>query len=612
MLANEHLRAGNLGRARSLFRRILKRDPDNAEAWHRFGLCCAEAGDLTSAVAALGRAIQIGGPEPVWCVNLGRALRLLGHRREASACFRQAFAQDPLNASLAFEFGVELAASDQLSDALAALQHSTDIDPTNPEAWFHCGYVHYRAGNLDAAAVSYERALTLAPDHAETHFHLGVVRMKQQSTAAATKSFRRTVELDPQHAEAHNNLGLLEHDAGNFESAVHCFERAIRHHPGRYYPAEYNLARALAGHQDLERAVEAYEKAVRWAPEHLDARLGLANMLTALGHPEAALPQLRAAVELCPDSAAANLNLSLALLQLGQWDEGWPLYQWRHKTSTGDPRLFDKPLWTGWPLHGERILLHSEQGLGDTLQCARYVPLVRDRGGVPILECQAPLVPLLATVEGAGHVIARGDPLPAFDCHVPLMNLPGILQSTPDSVPSDVPYLLASSDAAEAWRVRLARHTAPSLLRVGLTWAGNPDHANDKNRSMIPDRLNPLRDVDGIAWFGLQKGARTLPGLPLSDLGTDLTDFGETAAAILNLDLVISVDTSVAHLAGALARPVWTLLTHAADWRWLMDRADTPWYPTMRLFRQPRRGDWESVIETVRAELESLVLHRSE
>lgn len=606
-LAHQHLCAGNVSRAQKLYRRIVQRDPANAEAWHLLGIAAAKSGDLVAAATLIGQAIQIAGPEPEWCSNLGRVFVGMGRQREAAACFRQAFARSPMNAGLSLELGVSLAASGQSDDAVLAFEHAADLDESNPEAWFQLGFAHYRAGHLDQAARSYERALTINPQHAETHFSLGVIRMINREIDEAIYCFRQTIELNPDHAEAFNNLGLLEQESNHPDNAVEAFRRAIRLRGGKYYSAEYNLARVLAGQERLEPAKDAYESVVAHCPEHVDARLGLSTALIGLGHTESAVAHLRAALELAPDSVPGKLNLSIALLQLGEWTEAWPLYESRLKGRHADPRTFEKPRWNGAPLQGERVLLHAEQGFGDTIQFARYVSFVRSRGGIPVLECQDPLSKLMTTLDGVDEVIVKGEPLPQHDLHAPLMSLAGIFETTPENTPDDVPYLLADVDDVDAWAGRLRKKVDPKQLRVGLVWAGNPQNKYERTRSIPIEMFDSLSKLEGIAWFNIQKNAGALPLLELFPMIEDCSNFADNAAAIMNLDLVISIDTAIAHLAGALGRPVWTLLPYAADWRWLKNRSDTPWYSTMRLFRQTKRGDWDPVIEEVKRELENLV-----
>ena len=258
-----------------------------------------------------------------------------------------------------------------------------------------------------------------------------------------------------------------------------------------------------------------------------------------------------------------------------------------------------------WGANGSYCIRNKVSG--DTLQFSRYAPLVRERGGRVLIECQPDVARLLTTLDAIEQVIPQGDDLPAFSRQVPLMSLAGVFATTPETVPCEMPYLLADRELVQQWSERVAGLVAPEVFRVGLTWAGSAGHPNDAERSIPAGIFDVLSGIQGVAWFNVQKGRTAVPGLPLLPMAEFCKDLADTAAAILNLDLVISVDTSVAHLAGALERPVWTLLPYAADWRWLRNRSDTPWYPTMRLFRQPQRGDWNSVIGEVRQELEKLV-----
>jgi hypothetical protein len=304
------------------------------------------------------------------------------------------------------------------------------------------------------------------------------------------------------------------------------------------------------------------------------------------------------ALALKPDYAQAHFNRAHALLLTGELDEGWQEYEWRFAVARYD-RGFDQPLWSGEPLAGRSILLHAEQGFGDTLQFVRYVPAVAERGGRVVLEVPKQLVPLARTVAGTSEVVATGDPLPTFDCHCPLLSLPRAFKTNLATIPDSVPYLSVSAEASAAWAERIA---PASGLRVGIVWAGTTVGAIDLRL------LQPLWEVPGISWFSLQVGDQSgdislLDGVKIADLSLWLTDFAETAAAVCQLDLVISVDTSVAHLAGALGRPVWITLPCWPDWRWQIERADSPWYPTARLFRQKKAGDWSCVVREVAAAL---------
>ena len=348
------------------------------------------------------------------------------------------------------------------------------------------------------------------------------------------------------------------------------------------------------------------------SPDYADAHYNRGIVLQVMKHPEAAVLSFDRAIALRPDYAAAWWNKSLTLLQNGRFAAGLPLYEWRWKLDKlkAAQRVFPQPLWLGnTPIAGKTVLLHSEQGLGDTLQFCRFAPLVAARGARVLLQVQAALVPLLQGLEGVSEVIAEEAVLPAFDCHCPLLSLPLALGTTLDTIPRNTPYLKAEPARLREWAARLGERRAP---RVGLVWSGNPLHPNDRRRSLALANLfawglDALQDE--FEFISLQKDvpARDRAFLEgntaLRHFGEALRDFGDTAALCGLLDLVVCVDTSVAHLAGALGRPVWTLLPHNADWRWLLDRDDSPWYPGMRLMRQRRTGDWQAVIGELRQRL---------
>jgi hypothetical protein len=319
----------------------------------------------------------------------------------------------------------------------------------------------------------------------------------------------------------------------------------------------------------------------------------------------------RRALEVDGEYADAHWNLSLALLTMGNMPEGWREYEWRWKMrGLFQPRSFARPLWDGKAAQGRTILLHAEQGMGDTLQFIRYAPLVAERGLTVIVECQQEVAELVRGVRGIHQVVARGQQLPAFDVHCPLLTLPLLFGTTVESIPAQAPYLAADRLLQEQWRERLAA-SAPGL-KAGLVWAGKPTHRKDSRRSCALSAFAPLARVEGISWHSLQKGeaaqqaAHPPEGMQLTDWTDEMKDFSVTAALVANLDLCISVDTSVAHLAGALGKPVWTLLPYEPDWRWMLGREDSPWYPTMRLFRQELPGQWGPVMARLAGELQRM------
>ena len=350
----------------------------------------------------------------------------------------------------------------------------------------------------------------------------------------------------------------------------------------------------------LDQAISSHSTAIGLNPQLTEAYSNLGNAFTDFGKIDQAIAAYRQAISLKPDYAQVHWNLAIALLLKGDYAEGWCEYEWRWKCEDQSARRFTQPLWDGGDLTGRTILLHAEQGFGDTLHFIRYAALVKDRGGRVIVECQQELIGLLKQLTSVTQWITRGQPLPPFDVHRPLLSLPFVFGTTLENIPQQTPPLQAPANRVEQWRHRVADKSV--VLKVGLAWAGNPHHKNDRNRSILLSQLMPLLEIPHIQFFSLQKGAST-DGTNLLNLTTELHDFNESAALISNLDLIISVDTSVVHLAAAMGKPTWVMLPFAPDWRWLQQRDDSPWYPSIRLFRQTRIGDWPGVIDQVAAEL---------
>lgn len=631
-------RAGELQQAEAIYRAVLARDPQHADALHLLGLIASENGNHDTAAALIVRAIQLQGPEPVYCSNLGVALSREGKFDQAIACYRQALRGNPSDAETwarlgRAEFG--LGHFDDATDAYersigqapgeaevhyelatvfrarglveAAERHyrrAVEIQPEFVQAHFELGNLLYASGRHADAAVAYRSVTNLQPGHAEAWYNLGVAYTAREQFPEALKAYREALRWRPDYAEAHNNLGVLLQTYRRLDEAVREYRKAIAGAPGSV-DARYNLGLLLQERDELNEAAEVYEQLLEHKPDHTESINNLGNVLLALGHPEEAMDAYWRALTIDPVFAEARWNIAIVQLLLGKYREGWRGYEWRFRQKHHVRRPFDQPLWDGKPLNGRRILLHAEQGLGDTLQFIRYAPLVKALGGVVIVESQEPLVDLLATVPGIDRRIARGEPYPEYDCQAPLLSLPHLLGTTLDTVPRDLPYLKANPRLVERWGKTIQRQTAKTL-RVGLTWSGNPDHKMNRFRSLNEEALLSLKDIPGVALFSLQKGetaSKQAASLGMMSLETESTSLCDTAAIIANLDLVISVDTSIAHLGGALGKPVWTLLAFAPDWRWMLGREDCPWYPTMRLFRQSLRGDWSGVMARVRSEL---------
>jgi tetratricopeptide (TPR) repeat protein len=602
-------RAGNYRQAESIYRDLIardphRRDPHHADALHLLGLIASEAGRHDAASAFIVKAIQLGGAIPLYCANLGVALYRQGKVEQAIACYRQALKGDPLDSRTHARLGRALLSQGRLEEAAGAFRVSANLAPEVAETHFELGNTLHAIGRYEEAAQMYLRAIDCEPTYAEAFHNLGVTRTMQHRPEDAVAAYERAIQIRPDYPESHNNLGTLMQALHADDRAIHHYTQALKLAP-ESLEVRYNLALFAQEREHLEEAVESYRELLERKPDHVEARNNLGNTLLALGLPEQAILSYQQTLASDPDSAEAHWNLGLARLLLGRFEEGWKGHEWRFRQKDTTPRVFSQPMWDGSPLGGRRILLHAEQGLGDTLQFVRYAPLVQKRGGFVILECQQPLLRLLGGLRGVDQLTPKGSPLPGFDCHAPLLSLPGVFQTTLETIPAEVPYIHVGSPEVERWRkIISARVGSKPGLKVGLTWAGNPRHKNDHNRSLPPRELSVLAGLERILFFGLQKGAAKAPDLETIDLLEPSSDFLDTAAILLNLDLLISVDTSVAHLAGALGKPVWTLLPFAPDWRWLTGRAGSPWYPSMKLYRQLRRKDWTAALERLRIDLE--------
>jgi Tfp pilus assembly protein PilF len=452
---------------------------------------------------------------------------------------------------------------------------------------------------------AYMRYVERYPADKTGHYNLAVALGARNESEAAMHSYRRALEIDPWYPEALNNLGILLHTQGRIEEAKICYARALAAQP-HYEDAEYNFATAESECGNLQNAIFHLSRVLKRNPKRADAWNNLGNALLALNAPADALPAFRLAASLQPDLPDVAWNAASAELTLGHLPHGWQGFEQRHKLRhTAIPR------WDGSEIKGKTILVHAEQGFGDTIHFLRYCSQVKHVSGARVvLECHPELIPLFRGADGIDQFIPFSTaPLAgAVDYQIPLMSLPLVFQTSLDTIPRATPYLHAEPSLIQEWRKRLA--AAQRHLKIGVVWSGNPAHRNDRNRSMDPALLEVLGACETVAFYALQQKPQSAEAGQLKSLSFrgafDNLTFADTAAILSNLDLVISVDTAVAHVAGALGRPVWTLLPFAPDWRWMLHRSDTPWYPTMRLFRQPRLNDWPSVLKQVKAEIAAL------
>jgi tetratricopeptide (TPR) repeat protein len=601
-LAVEHHQASRLQAAEQIYRQILALQPHHADAWHLLGVINAQTGNYQLAVEYIYRALAV---RPDWAeaqANLGNALREQGKLVEAVLFLQHALHLKPDFALAHNNLGLAFKNQGKLDEAVACYRRALELKPDYAEAHNNLGNALTDQKKLDEAVACYRRAQELKPGFAAAHNNLGNALREQGKLDEAVACCRRALELDPGAAGAYNNLGAALTLQGQFIEAIACYQRARELQPG-FTEAHLNLGNVLRKQGRLDEAAASFRRAVELKPDYADAHDGLGNVLQDQGLLDDAIVCYRRAIDLEADHAEAHFDLSLVRLLRGDFHQGWPEYQWRWQTKTFGRLPFRQPWWDGRPLEGRTIFLHAEQGLGDTIQFIRYAPLVKEYGARVVVQCQKPLLRLLAGFRGIDALIGQGDVLPAFDVHAPLLSLPGILKTSLDNVPATVPYLFAPPPLVQRWREELGKLDG---LKIGIGWQGRPTHFGDCFRSIPLAFFGPLAQIPGVRLISLQKGVgveqlqEVRDRFPITEVGSRLEDFLDTAAVMRSLDLVIACDTALVHLAGALGVPVWVALPLSPDWRWLLDRHDSPWYPTMRLFRQKKLGDWASVFEEIR------------
>jgi tetratricopeptide (TPR) repeat protein len=487
-------------------------------------------------------------------------------------------------------------------------------DPNNPFALHSLGIIAHQAENDDTAVELISNAIQNNPEIPQFHNTLGLVLEALERFEEAVASYQQAVSIKPDYAEAYNNMAIALQSQGRYEAAVEKCKKALSLKPD--YAEAYNtMGYSLEKQEQYSEAIENYRQAVRFKPDFAEAYNHLGVILNILERPDEALENYKKVLQYDPDYIEVHWNMSLALLRSGRLTEGWKEYQWRLNPELGMttyPHRYEILQWDGSFFTSKRLLVHYEQGLGDTLHFVRYLPMVKARGGTVILEVRKPLYGLLQNCPGVDEFVEASldnKPDVKFDYHISLMDLPKIFATTLETIPAQVPYIHACPGKAGYWRNKLAS----ADFRVGIVWAGSSIHDKDRYRSCSLKCFAPLTMIDGVQLYGLQKGQaaanleEVANEMVITNLGNEFEDFTDTAAAIENLDMVISVDTAVLHLAGAMGKPVWALLPFSPDWRWMLNRRDSPWYPTMKLFRQKKRGQWEPLFQHVAEELKIIV-----
>jgi tetratricopeptide (TPR) repeat protein len=643
-------RTGGLREAERLYCKVLDIDPRHGDCLHLLGLILHQTGRSEVATDVIREAIAVNGSAPLYHLSLGNVLTAQGRLDEAVVCYLRVLELDPDNPDAHNNLGNVHADQGRPEEAIVCYRRALQIKPSYLGLHANLANALRRCGRLDEAVVCYHKALEADPDSPAIQNTLGNTYMQLGQPDMATGCYRRALEINPNFADAHNNLGSALAELARPEEAIACFRRAIELRPD--YPDAYNnLGNALREQGKLKEAIASYRTALIAKPNYAEAYYNLANVLREYGEFDLAVACFRKSIGLNPQFADAYINLggtladqrkleeavacydkslalrpdlpdahfnkALVLLALGDLAAGWSEYEWRWKMPqmiAAGP-CFERPQWRGEAAEGQTLLIHAEQGFGDTLQFCRYGQLAAEKGLRVVMSVQKSLVRLLHSLPGIDQVVAEGEELPAFDVQCAMLSMPFAMNTTLANVPSHISYLKPDEAQTAAWRDRLAGLVG-SETRVGLVWAGSSRNspalaAVDRRRSVSPDRLAPLLGLPRLHFFSLQKdGPPAPPDFPLIDYVHEMTDFADTAALVANLDLVISVDTAVAHLAAALGKPVWLLDRFDSCWRWLTGRRDSPWYPSLRLYRQPVPGDWDAVIAEVAGDLEDFAFTR--
>lgn len=601
-----HHNSGNLEDAERIYHEALRLDPGNPDALHLLGLACYQSGRHTQAVEYIGRAIRANKKVAIFHNNMGEACRALGHMEEAARHY----------------------------------QNALKLNPRLPDALNNLGLLYQQKGAYERACHYYREALAAAPNFSLALLNLGNCQYKSGDYPGASKTLAKAAASNPANSDARRMLADALREEGRLDEALSNYDKLLAEKPD-FADAWVGRGQVLEKARRFKEALASFQKGLELVPDNPKVLNNIGVVLQALDQCEEAQAYLHRSLEFDPVSIKTRINLGAALreagavaestawleqvcadahasgearfalafslLLQGDYARGWEMMEGRATSCQRDiwvfGRRYNAPMWDGAPLSGKTLLVCAEQGAGDVIQFARLLPMLAGRAGQIILEVPKELLPILEDFSAVTRV-ARGDKLPKYHAYIPLLSLPRLLKINGENCAPIIPYLHSDPEKAAKWKAHLNQFAG---LKVGLCWAGSRRHANDHKRSVPATLLEALSPLAGVACYNLQKEHEGLPQFPnFHDYSDQLHDFTDTAALIDALDLVVTVDTSIAHLAGAMGKPVWVLLPFAPDWRWLLERSDSPWYPTARLFRQPVPGAWSDVLLRVRTELEAL------
>lgn len=606
---------GNHEQAIACFEAAIHIEPDQAEAYAHMAVSMEALGHHDAALGCCKVALEI---DPTQSVALYHRALLEMRSEDTAAAHKSLDATlklQPRSASAWLNKGLLLVNQKQYTDALSALDRAIDLGIVNADTYQNRAVCHQELDQLDSAISDLEKALDIDPKHALSLMSLGVISQKMGRFEAALQLYTQAIEQDPYRVEAYSNLGAVLFECNRFEDARITLEAAIELNP-KQINAWINLGAALMQLYRYDEALAAFDQVLSLEPNHVDALCHKGLVLHDLRQIDTALMCYDRALKIDPDSTLAQWNKAFGLMLKGDFTQGWPQYEsrWLHKKLNLSLRHFPQPRWTaGSPVKGKRLFIYQEQGLGDTLMFARFIPTLVEMGALVTLEVQAPLVQLLSRCLPQVQVICMGQPIPEFDLHSPLLSIPGVLGLQEIGIASNAEFLSVSTSKFAEWSRRLGHPTRP---RIGLAWSGNPVHQNDRNRSISLSTLLAMLP-DGFDYVSLQNQVREDDGRTLGtshrvrSFADEIKDFEDTAALCRCMDLIISVDTSVAHLSAALGQPTWVMIPYAPDWRWMMHRTDTPWYRSMKLYRQTTPGVWQQTLSTITQDLTSRQFHMS-
>lgn len=599
LLGISHSKNNNSREAIRLIRKAIKISPNEAIFHRNLGLLCLGSKRYNKAIESFNKAIRLDRKDSFSHNDLGTVYSHLGKTEEAIREYRIALSINPKNHIACNNLGNDLIKTSEYDKAISAFGRAIQINSNYAEAYSGRCNVLRKIGETSNALDDCNKAIHINPNHAEAYTNRGDVLKDLGVLDDSLADYNEAIRLDPDYAGAYVNRGNLFKDIGRLSDALGDYNEAILINP-KCEEAYSNRGNLLKDAGKLDDALEDHSKAIQINPNYAEAYSNRGGVFRDLGRVDDALSDYHRSIQVNPNYARGHFNYSMVLLLLGRFIEGWKEYEWRWKTKEFIRKKngIQGPLWNGSELNGKTILIYSEQGNGDTIQFIRYVSQIKKYGGRVVVKCPQSLKRLLSHVDGINLLVVEGDSVPEYDVQLPLLSVPHILKTDEYSIPADIPYIFPEDDLS-------IESLSYSYINVGIVWAGSPTHKNDRNRSIKVDYFVPLASIPDVQLYSLQVGTRSSdldsPAVDnnIVDLSSNISDYKDTASCINKLDLVITVDTSVAHLAGAIGKTVWVLLPFSPDFRWLLECDDSPWYPTMRLFRQNKRGNWGEVFENV-------------